>query len=96
MITVLAYFISMKGLKKKLESGKQDSKELLKVIGKRLAKKRKELGYNNSDDFAYESGLNRSQYGKYEAGSQDIRITTLIKILRVLEMSIEELFKDLL
>jgi transcriptional regulator with XRE-family HTH domain len=71
-----------------------DPKEELKKIGERLREIRKQKGYSNPDKFAYEHGINRSQYGKYEAGSEDLRMTSLIKVLNKLGMSLEEFFKD--
>jgi len=57
-----------------------------------MAKVRKDIGYSNGDDFAYDKGVNRSQYGKYEAGSQDMRFSTLIKTINKLGLTIEEFF----
>jgi predicted transcriptional regulator len=77
----------------KRESGSAGSSaEQLRKIGVKLMKRRKELGYKNSDDFAYDSGLNRSQYGKYEAGSQDMRMSTLIRTITLLGLTLEEFF----
>lgn len=90
----MAYFIFMKVTKKKTDAVNQDSAELLKLIGKKLMKRRKELGYKNGDDFAYDSGINRSQYGKYEAGSQDMRLSTLAKTVNSLGLTIEEFFSE--
>ncbi|ATP58066.1 transcriptional regulator [Pedobacter ginsengisoli] len=66
----------------------------VKKIGLRLKQIRKELGFNNSDAFAYEFQLNRSQYGKYEAGSEDLRISSLIKILDKLKISLNDFFNQ--
>lgn len=68
-------------------------KEELKKIGDRLKKIRKEKGYSSPDKFAYEHGINRSQYGKYEAGSEDLRISSLIKVLQKLGLSLEAFFQ---
>ena len=81
----------MKGTKKKVEIY-QNPAELKKAIGKKLMRRRKELGYKNADAFAYETGINRSQYGKYEAGSKDIRVSTLIRVVNALELTIEDFF----
>jgi len=70
----------------------QKPNELLKKIGIKLARRRKELGYKNSDTFAYDKDLNRSQYGKYEAGSQNLRFSSLVKIINALGLTIEEFF----
>jgi len=77
---------------RKSTSEKQDPEEIVKKIGKKMAMLRKELGYTNSDAFAYDQGINRSQYGKYEAGSQDMRVTTLIKMINKLGLTVEEFF----
>lgn len=65
-----------------------------KKVGAKLKRIRKELGYGNSDDFAYDHGINRSQYGKYEAGSQDLRLSTLVRILNAMGLTLEEFFGD--
>lgn len=72
----------------------QDPKIALKKIGAKLKKIRKERGYDNGDDFAYDNEINRSQYGKYEAGAQDMRISSLLKTINSLGMTIEEFFGD--
>ncbi|HEX8038923.1 MAG TPA: helix-turn-helix transcriptional regulator [Chryseosolibacter sp.] len=72
----------------------QDPKITLKKIGAKLKKIRKERGYHNGDDFAYDNEINRSQYGKYEAGAQDMRISSLLKTINSLGMTIEEFFSD--
>lgn len=77
---------------KKSSSVEQDPKEVIKRVGKKMSSLRKELGYKNSDDFAYDKGVNRSQYGKYEAGSQDMRLTSLIKMINKLGMTVEDFF----
>jgi transcriptional regulator with XRE-family HTH domain len=72
----------------------QNHDQLLKKIGRKLARKRKELGYKNSDAFAYDKELNRSQYGKYEAGSQNLRFSSLVKIINALGLTMEEFFTE--
>lgn len=69
------------------------SKEIHK-IGKRLKQIRKSLGFSNSDKFANHYALDRAQYGKYEAGSQDIRISSLIKILKKINFKLTDFFND--
>lgn len=77
---------------KKSNSVNQNPKDILRKIGKKMANTRKELGYTNSDDLAYDKGINRSQYGKYEAGGQDMRLSTLLKTINKLGLTIEEFF----
>ena len=68
------------------------TQEKLNELGKRLKKLRKEKGYTNYEKFAFENNLSRSQIGRYENGA-DIRFSTLVKILDVLDISFEEFFK---
>lgn len=83
----------MKGKKTDI-SFEENSEELQKRIGLKLKRIRKELGYNNADDFAYDKGINRSQYGKYEAGSQDIRLSSLVRIINAMGLTFEQFFKE--
>jgi len=75
---------------------KQMTKEeikYLKKLGSRLRYYRKKKGYTNYEYFAYENGFNRPQYGKYETGG-NIQFNTLLKILKALDVTFEEFFKD--
>ena len=73
---------------------KSDTEEIkaLKKIGQRLKYYRKKAGYSNYEYFAYENDLSRPQYGKYEAGA-NIQLNTLMKILKALNVSLEDFFK---
>ena len=64
----------------------------LKKVGERLKYFRKRAGYTNYEYFAYDNNISRPQYGKYEAGS-NIQLNTLIKILKALNVTLEEFFK---
>ncbi|MEJ8802135.1 helix-turn-helix domain-containing protein [Pontibacter sp. H249] len=66
--------------------------EELKKIGAKLTRLRKERGYTNSDSFSYDNNINRSQYGKYEAGSEDMRISSLVKVLNIYGLTLEDFF----
>ena len=81
----------MKGVKKSAKVS-EDPGDTLRKIGKKLKRVRKERGYQNGDDFAYDHDINRSQYGKYEAGAQDMRISSLLKAINSLGLTIEEFF----
>lgn len=73
-------------LKKESEEAKY-----LKQVGDRLKYYRKKAGYTNYEYFAYENDISRPQYGKYEAGA-NIQLNTLMKILKALNVSLEEFF----
>jgi transcriptional regulator with XRE-family HTH domain len=75
-----------KTLKKESEEAKY-----LKQVGDRLKYYRKKAGYTNYEYFAYENDISRPQYGKYEAGA-NIQLNTLMKILKALNVSLEEFF----
>lgn len=64
----------------------------LKKVGERLKYYRKKAGYSSSEYFAYENGISRPQYGKYEAGA-NIQLNTLMKILKAMGVTLEEFFK---
>lgn len=71
-----------------------DLEELkLQQLGNRLKYYRKLRGYSNYEHLAYDVGISRSQYGKYENGG-NIKFNTLCKILRHLNISLKEFFKD--
>jgi transcriptional regulator with XRE-family HTH domain len=72
----------------------EEEKVVLKKIGERLKKFRKEAGYTNYEYFAYENNISRPQYGKYEAGA-NIQLNTLIRILNNLNVSLEDFFKGM-
>jgi transcriptional regulator with XRE-family HTH domain len=79
---------------KKATSLPKDEAKYLKMVGERLKHYRKKAGYTNYEYFAYENGFNRPQYGKYEAGA-NIQLNTLIKILKALNVSLEEFFNGI-
>lgn len=72
---------------------KQEEDAILKQLGERLRYFRKKKGYTNYEYFAYDIKMSRTQYGKYEAGS-NIQFSTLLNILKALDVSVEEFFKE--
>ena len=65
----------------------------LEKLGKRLQELRKLKGYKNYEQFAFENNISRAQYGRYEKG-QDLRFSTLCKVLKALDVSFEEFFNE--
>ncbi|MBZ9631388.1 helix-turn-helix domain-containing protein [Salegentibacter sp. LM13S] len=63
----------------------------LQNLGNRLKYFRKLKGYTNYEHLAYDVGISRSQYGKYENGG-NIKFTTLCKILEHLDISLKDFF----
>ncbi len=81
--------------KRKKEFTEKEQKLLL-AIGNKLVSLRKKAGYTNYENFAFENSINRSQYGKYEAGTVDIQITTLHKIIdKHKGITLKKFFEDL-
>ncbi len=70
------------------------TQEALKAIGHRLRDIRIQKGYTNYENFAFEHNIPRAQYGRYEKG-QDLRVSSLLKVLKALETSPEDFFKGL-
>lgn len=71
----------------------QLEKTRLTQLGERLKYYRKLKGYSNYEHLAYDVGISRSQYGKYENGG-NIKFTTLCKILDHLDVPLAEFFKE--
>ena len=63
----------------------------LKILGKRIAKLRKQRGLNQ-ENFADISGKMINTISNIERGLSDPKITTLMSIAKALNISIEELF----
>lgn len=71
----------------------EEEEEYLQKLAKRIRNLRKERGYTNYEYFAYDVGISRAQYGKYEAGA-NIKFNTLLKIIKGLGMTVEEFFSE--
>ena len=62
-------------------------------FGNKLRELRIARGFSNYEQFAFEHNLPRAQYGRYEQG-QDLRFSSLLKVLKALDVSLEEFFKE--
>lgn len=65
----------------------------LNNLASRLKEIRKEKGYANYEQFAFDNELPRAQYGRYEKG-QDLRFSSLVKVLKALNISLKEFFSE--
>ena len=63
----------------------------LEDIAKKIKYLRIKNGYSNYEDFAYHADIARAQYGKYEQGA-NLMVTTLMKILKAHQITLEEFF----
>jgi len=84
---------------RKTSKGSRTLLEEQQWVYEKTAKRIKEIriknGYNNAEDFAYENDFSRSQYGKYEREQgSDMRLSTIVKITKALNISIQEFFSE--
>lgn len=67
-------------------------KRIFITIGKRIAQKRQELGLSQ-ERLASLSGLHKNYIGYIERGEKQVTIPTLHKIIKVLDISLSDLFE---
>ena len=70
-----------------------ESKELEK-IGKKLEVLRVRSGYKSYEDFAIKNDLSRMQYWRIEKGKTNITLRSLIVILNIHNISLEDFFSQ--
>lgn len=70
-----------------------DKEVVLKQLGQRIKSLRIKKGYTSYEYFAYEHNISRAQFGRYERG-EDLRFSTLIKIVNAFDMTLEEFFSE--
>lgn len=67
--------------------------ELLKIIGKNIAKRRKELNLTQ-DELAYSANIDRTYVGYVENGRQNVSVAVLYRFANALKMDIKDLFNN--
>ena len=72
------------------ESGENEFEDQLKKIGDRIKELRLAKG-DAFEKFAYKNDISRSQLTRFEKGN-DMQITSLLKVLKGLEVSLEDFF----
>ena len=70
-----------------------NEKAILKEIGEKLKGLRIKKGYKSYESFAVDNELSRMQYWRIEKGLTNLTIKSLIRILNIHQISIEEFFK---
>ena len=90
---VLKFICNMKKSTKKILVKKLPNKDLTK-LGNRIRELRVKKGYSNYEYFAYEHNIPRAQYGRYEKG-EDLRYTSLRRVVKALGVTMYDFFKDL-
>lgn len=66
----------------------------VRKIGDRIRELRKKAGYTSYENFAFDNDIPRVQYGRLEKGV-NFRITSLMRVLEVHKMSLEDFFAGL-
>lgn len=85
--------LDMAKQRKVLSLKELDAESELKQIGNRIKQLRKKMGYTSYETFANEHDIHRVQWGRYEQGL-DLYTSTLIKIAKVLGVSLKEFFSE--
>ncbi len=70
-------------------------KEVCKEIGSKLRSLRVERGFSSYENFAIEHELSRMQYWRVEKGLTNITIRSLVKLLNIHKITVEDFFSDL-
>lgn len=68
--------------------------ERIKLIASKIKQLRIDAGYSSHENFAWEHDLSRVQYWRVESGS-NITLKTLLRILDIHQISLEDFFKEL-
>ncbi len=64
-------------------------------IGLKITTLRKDMGYTSHEDFAHEYNMPRMQYWRIEKGKTNLTLHTLLKILLIHGLTIEQFFTSL-
>lgn len=72
----------------------KSEKKVLLEIGEKLKNLRIKKGYTSYESFAIDNDLSRMQYWRIEKGLTNITIRSLMRILEIHKMSIEDFFND--
>lgn len=71
----------------------ENEPEFLLKVAARLKELRIAKGYTSYEKFAIQNDISRMQYWRYEKG-EDMRISSLQKIVKALGLSMEEFFSE--
>ncbi len=68
---------------------------LLKRVGLKLTELRKQKGYTSHEDFAFDHDIPRVQYWRIEKGQTNVTMKSLIRLLTIHKLTVEEFFSTL-
>ncbi len=74
------------------KSEKEKLKEVV-LLGERIKSLRKAKGYSSQETFAYDNDYTLSYYSRLERG-EDIRFSSLLKVIKALDITLEEFFSE--
>jgi transcriptional regulator with XRE-family HTH domain len=77
-----------------MENLDKDIDVIILQIAEKIKTLRKEKGFKSYETFAFEYDINRVQYWRIEKGN-NITLKTLIKVLAIHNLTLNEFFKDL-
>jgi len=84
-----------KAIRKKATLGHFNHEVVLQNLSKRIKTLRKKKGFNSYELFAYDIDISRTGMSNYESGNfDDIRLSTLLKIIDGLEISVQDFFAE--
>ncbi len=70
----------------------ENEKDTLEKIGKKLKKLRIKKGYKSHEIFAYDHDISRVHYWRMEKGVTNITIKSLLKVLSIHKITVQEFF----
>jgi len=71
----------------------EEERSLLVKLGNNIRKYRKAKGWSQ-EELAFQAGLDRTYIGSIERGERNVAALNLVKIAKVLEVSVGELLID--
>lgn len=72
----------------------KSEEKILKEIGARVKKLRLKNGYSSHESFAISNDLSRMQYWRIEKGIANVTIKSLLRILAIHKITLEDFFSD--
>ena len=77
-----------------MEKSKEELDKEILLVAEKIKALRLKAGFTNYETFAFTNDINRVQYYRIEKG-QNITLKTLIKVLKIHNLTLQEFFKDL-
>lgn len=87
-------FYGMCAAKRVVNDDLEYQKKVFDALSARLKAFRIAKGYKNYEAFAFKFDFSRAQISRYEKG-EDLRISTLLRLLKALEVNPDEFFADI-